>query len=67
MSPVCGENSAPRIINPSRNMLATQAAKSAPLPGRFNRKCPPPGINHASNSAGAHLFAGGRALEFSAI
>src|SRR5712691_10417119 len=60
-SPVGGWNRAPRIIRPSRNIAATEAASRAPRAGRLSRKWPPPGISQAKATAGAHLLTGGAA------
>ena len=55
MSPVCGWNIAPRIINPSKNIESTDTSSNVPRPVRFNRKCPPPGINQPSPTTGAQV------------
>src|SRR5580704_7288336 len=46
-----GENRAPRIIRPSRYMIVTDPAISAPRPGRLSSRCPAPGISHANTMA----------------
>src|SRR5690242_18581863 len=50
-SPDWGENRAPRIISPSKYIRTTDAAISAPRPGRFSSKCPAPGRIHARRMA----------------
>src|ERR1035438_4982758 len=57
-SPCCAWNIAPCIIRPQRNMVTMAAASSAPRPGRFKRKWPPPGASHANATAGAHADIG---------
>src|ERR1041385_8538923 len=52
-SPPWGEKSAPRIIRPNTYINVTDAAISAPRPGRLSSTCPAPGIIHASTTAGS--------------
>src|SRR5512140_1002915 len=59
-SPDCGENNAPRIINPSKYITATDSAIRAPRPGLFSRTCPAPGISHAKRTAGNQFVEDGR-------
>src|SRR5580692_10809857 len=65
-SPVCGLNSAPRIISPSRNIDATDAAMIPPRAGCFSKRWPPPGMIQAKATAGIHLPTGTSETVFSA-
>ena len=51
-------NMEPRMKSPNRNITVTETISSAARPCRLRRKCPPPGTNQASATAGSHCLIG---------
>jgi len=52
---------------PNTNMIATDAPNAMPRSRFFNRKCPPPGISHASKTAGNQWLLGAALLADAAV